>query len=133
MTSNNNNPNVDVFYGHIEKREFLDAVERSESPMVVTTHDPQNPTIIYANRSHEKLSGYNLRELIGLNPRLFQGKDTNRDSVRILKYRLQHYDYWEGTMTNYTKNGDPYVVRLMIFGVELVNRERLFVAIKKKV
>lgn len=124
---------ANLFGNRITLIEFFRAVNECNMPMVVTTHDYTNPTVLMTNAAHEKLTGYTNAELIGQNPRIFQGSETNRDVIRILKYRLNHYDYWEGLVTNYDKENHSYKIHLLIFGVELIDHDKFFVAIKKKV
>jgi len=116
----------------VSKDELLDSVRTSSVPTIVTTFDFNDPTVVFANEAHAKLTGYTASEIIGKNPRLFQGQQTDRTVVSNLKRGLHSYDSWEGTILNYTKTGQPCTVFLLIFGVSTREGERFYVAVKQK-
>lgn len=119
--------NVNSF---VTRDELFSAISRSSYPSVITTYDSINPTILFANKEHENLTGFKSDYLIGKNPRIFQGKLTIRSTIDSLKRELNDFDSWEGTMINYTKSGKPYKVFIVIFGTSVDNGERFYIAVK---
>lgn len=119
--------NVNSF---VTRDELFNAISRSPYPSVITTYDSHNPVILFSNREHEKLTGFASINLIGKNPKIFQGKLTIRSTIDSLKCALDEFDSWEGTMINYTKSGKPYKVFIVIFGTSVVGGERFYIAVK---
>ena len=113
----------------ITRDELFLAINKSAYPTAVTTYDFNNPEIVFVNKEHEKLTEYSSVELIGKNPRIFQGVDTNKDVVAQLKDGLSEFDSWSGSILNYTKSGKPYNVSMIIFGILTDSGERFYVAV----
>lgn len=89
------------------------AFDQSYSSIVVTdsSFDDGGPWIVYVNDAFCTMTGYDEDELIGQNPRILQGEDTDRDVIDSLKQALQAGIFWEGQAVNYRKDGTPYQVR----------------------
>jgi PAS domain S-box-containing protein len=66
------------------------------------------PHILYVNAAFEKQTGYQLREVIGKNPRFLQGSETNREMVAQLKKHLLAGESTVIELLNYTKDGKPH-------------------------
>jgi hypothetical protein len=96
----------------------------------ILTHSIDNPTILYSNMAHDKLTGYTNVELIGESPKIFQGKNTNRDTVLDIKKSLFECSYWSGNIINYTKDGIEIDIHLLIFGI-IFQDVKYFVVYKK--
>lgn len=89
------------------------AFDQSYSSIVVTdsSFDDGGPWIVYVNHAFCTMTGYDEDELIGQNPRILQGEDTDRDVIDSLKQALHAGIFWEGQAVNYRKDGTPYQVR----------------------
>jgi diguanylate cyclase (GGDEF)-like protein/PAS domain S-box-containing protein len=72
------------------------------------------PNILYVNAAFEKQTGYQLREVIGRNPRFLQGAQTDRQAVAMLKKHLLAGESIVTELLNYTKDGQPFWVELNI-------------------
>lgn len=70
--------------------------------------DFPGPNIIYINDNFVKKTGYTLDEIIGKTPRILQGKNTNRNTLKRMKNCLMNNQSFEGDIVNYSKNGDEY-------------------------
>jgi PAS domain S-box-containing protein len=114
----------------ITRDELFRVVSTSIYPTVITTYDYKNPCILFANLEHEKLTGYSSDELIGKNPKMFQGDATIKSSVNGMREGLRKFDSWEGSLVNYTKSGQPYTVFIVIFGISTDENERFYIAVK---
>ena len=79
-----------------------------------TTLNHPGPTIIYANRAAERMTGYLRDELVGKSPRLLQGPKTNKDMLRHLRMALDQGRGFQAESVNYRKDGSEYVVELHI-------------------
>lgn len=116
----------------VSTEELFESVRNSVYPTAITTFDVNDPKLVFANVAHKKLTGYSAEDIIGKNPRMFQGDRTDRTVVGDIKSSLKSFDSWEGKILNYTKSGKPYTVFLLIFGVSTSFGERFYVVVKRK-
>lgn len=100
--------------------ELLGRVRRFDAgPLGLTLSGPAycDTPIRYANGTLRDLTGYPLRELLGENPRLFQGPDTEADAVDRLREAI---DIWvEATVElwNYRRDGSRFRNRVTVVPV----------------
>lgn len=85
-------------------------------PLGLTLSGPayQDNPILYANRTFRDMTGYSLSALVGQNPRLLQGPDTEQAAVDDLREAL---DIWEPVtveLTNYRTDGTPFRNRVSL-------------------
>lgn len=90
-----------------------------EVPFGLTVSGPayQDNPIVYANRTLRRLTGYSLSDLVGENPRLLQGPDTESGSVEDLREAL---DIWEPVtveLWNYRADGSRFTNRVSLVPV----------------
>lgn len=88
---------------------LIQALDSSFHSIVITSADPGYP-ITYANPEFCRMTGYELDELIGQSPAIFQGEKTNRKILSRLKSTIASGKAFHGATTNYRKNGEPYPV-----------------------
>lgn len=95
---------------------LMQIVEKLKSAVVLTLPnlDAPGPTIVYANPAFMRQTGYELEELIGESPRLFQGPRTNKPMLSRLRQALEQGEDFEGETWNYRKDGSAYRVRWYI-------------------
>ena len=74
---------------------------------------PDNP-IIYANDSFEKLTGYQIAEVLNKNCRFLQGPDTDPDDVDKIRSAVREERECTVELLNYRKDGTPFWNRLSI-------------------
>lgn len=96
-----------------EKMEMLSLVaDKANSGILITDG---NGSIMYLNAGFEELTGYSLEEARGKKPGpLLQGKDTDPETVRNIRYHLDRQEPFYTEILNYHKNGTPYWVSLSI-------------------
>lgn len=97
--------------------QLLYAAINSAHEMVIITDARPNigdEQIIYVNKGVERVSGYSRKELIGENPKIFQGPKTDRKTINRLRKRLTAGKHVEGETFNYRKDGSKYRVRWSI-------------------
>ena len=74
-----------------------------------------NQNILWVNRDFEFITGYGLHEVIGFSPgQVLQGPDTEPDVVQRIREGLAAKEPFKETITNYRKNGEAYLCRLVI-------------------
>lgn len=81
------------------------AVAASGSGILITDPtQPENP-IVYANRGFERITGYEVGEVIGLNCRFLQGSDRDQPSLKELRAALAEGRACKVVLRNYCKDG----------------------------
>ncbi|CAH9061081.1 hypothetical protein PSECIP111951_02412 [Pseudoalteromonas holothuriae] len=96
----------------------------SHHAVVITTADElQGYPIVYANQVFCDHTGYELAELVGESPRIFQGPDSNHTVIRKITPALKKNGYFYGASMNYRKNGSVYPVEWNISEVKNENNE----------
>lgn len=91
--------------------------------------DFPGPNIIYINDNFIKKTGYTVDEIIGKTPRILQGKNTNRETLKRMKKCLLNNEYFEGDIINYNKNGDEYH---MLWAITPINNNNGFISTQKE-
>ena len=81
------------------------AIDQASESIVVT--DPTS-TILYANPSSLRTSGYSLAEVLGQTPRLFRSELHDHTFFQIMWAHLLGGEPWHGTLMNRRKNGELY-------------------------
>ncbi|MEP0890755.1 PAS domain S-box protein [Leptolyngbya sp. FACHB-16] len=85
----------------------------SEGILVTDPHQLDNP-VVYANPAFLRMTGYELKEVIGRNCRFLQGPDTDSVSVGLLRQAIQEQREATVTLLNYRKDGQPFWNELKI-------------------
>ena len=95
-----------------ERRLLAAAVEQAAEAILVTDAeiDAPGPRILYANRAHQRIFGYETAELIGQSPRMFQGPETDRSVLDRVRRRLEAGEPASAEVVNYRKDGAPFVL-----------------------
>ncbi len=86
------------------------AIEATEE-MVIITDARENigeEKILYVNKGFENVTGYSRAEVLGKNPSLLQGPDTDAGVIGRLKDNLAHGKRFEGETFNYRKDGTRF-------------------------
>ncbi|GEP06816.1 PAS domain-containing protein [Methylobacterium oxalidis] len=91
---------------------FRIALDAIGEAVVITTAqlEPPGPVIAYVNPAFSRLTGYAAEEVTGRTPRLLQGPLTDRAALDRLRADLTAREAFEGTTTNYRKDGTPYLL-----------------------
>ena len=85
---------------------LLSAAVRQSGESIAITDTKAN--LIYANPAVLHSSGYELHELLGKNPRIFQSGLQNRAFYEAMWQQLSNGATWRGVLVNKRKNGDLY-------------------------
>lgn len=89
-----------------------ESIEHVREAIVITDANLNSPgpTILFANKAFEQLSGYSREEVIGKSPRILQGPKTNRPMLERLKNTLRNGESFIGATINYRKDGTEYPI-----------------------
>ena len=134
MRDESNNTNTLADYS-AAVREFsalagpiLPALERYPVSMIVAdARLPDNP-IIFANEAFRHLTGYEPQEVLGLNCRFLQGRDTDPETVAKIAAALREGREIETDILNYRKDGSAYWNTVSIFPVLVDAKAAFFVS-----
>jgi diguanylate cyclase (GGDEF)-like protein/PAS domain S-box-containing protein len=92
-------------------RKLSQAVEQSPVSIVITD---TSGTIEYVNPRFVQLTGYDIDEAIGENPRILKTDKTNAETHRQLWETISAGREWRGEFINRKKNGDLYYESALI-------------------
>lgn len=104
---------------------LADAIDTTDTTVVVT--DPRRPgnPIVYASEGFERLTGYSLDETLGRNCRFLQGDDTAQPEILRLRDAVAAGEDVRVVLRNYRKDGSLFWNELYLTPVyregELVN------------
>jgi PAS domain S-box-containing protein len=95
----------------------LENLQRGIMVTDTTLEGPSGPRIIYVNRAWLKMTGYERGELAGKNPRILQGKHTDRAVLSQLKQKLLNREVFHGQTWNYRKHGQPFLMNWYCYAI----------------
>ncbi|MEL6719507.1 MAG: PAS domain-containing protein [Bacteroidota bacterium] len=84
--------------------------------VAVILTDPERK-IIWVNNDFTDITGYSLREVIGRKPSLLQGAKSEYEAIQRIKRGLQEQIAFKDEITNYRKNGEEYLCKLVIYPI----------------
>jgi len=93
-----------------------EAYEHAPESMIITEAglSSPGPRIVLVNEACERMTGYGRDELVGQTPRILQGPQTDPAVLDRLRDSLAATRRFLGSVTNYRKNGEPYLVHWTI-------------------
>ena len=103
-------------FGAFAKRAF----DQSTHVYLISDANPSlspGPRVVYVNAAFEQMTGYERGEIIGQTPRILQGEATSADTRSQIRNRLTQWKVIETQLTNYRKNGEPFIVHLSIWPI----------------
>ena len=96
---------------------LYECLETADDMIFVTRADADahgDRPIVYVNASVERRTGYPRAELLGRDPRLLQGPDTDPAERQRIRAALTRWQPVTVELVNYTRSGEPYWVELTI-------------------
>lgn len=94
-----------------QMRLLQSVITHTSDAVLITEANPLNepgPRIVYVNEAFSRMTGYSANEVIGRNPRMLQGPNTNPDHVHRLSQALKLQESIEISLINYKKNGEEF-------------------------
>jgi len=87
----------------------------TESILITDTRfDPPGPYITYVNPAFERMTGWSKEEVLGKNPRILQGPNTDLSIFGTMRHDLRKKRIWKGRTVNYKKDGSQFTMRWSI-------------------
>lgn len=90
------------------------AIDASSAGIIITDARERDNPIIYANPAFSQMTGYSQEELIGLNPRILQGPETDPEAIEEIRKALREARSCLITLSNYHKDGTRFWNELFI-------------------
>ncbi|MDD2721607.1 MAG: EAL domain-containing protein [Gallionella sp.] len=107
------------------------AVEQSPSTVVITD---LNANIEYANASFTRTTGYQLSEVLGMNPRILHSGKTPKVTYDDMWAHLSNGQPWKGEFINRRKDGSEFIESVRISPLRLSGGEVTnYLAIKEDI
>ena len=92
---------------------FQSVVTNTHDAIVITEAKKGDP-IVYVNEAFTALTGYNMDEVVGKNPKILQGAESNTDAILQIKNCIENGEATEVQTINYKKNGEKYWVSITL-------------------
>ncbi|RLD54708.1 MAG: hypothetical protein DRJ01_17680, partial [Bacteroidetes bacterium] len=106
------------------------AVEQSANTIMITDTDGN---IEYANPKFTELTGYELKEVIGKNPRILNAKIQSKEYYAEMWQTITAGNTWKGEFCNKTKQGNLYWENVTITPIKDKEKITNFLAIKEDI
>ena len=90
------------------------ALESTSCGVVISDNQQDDNPLIYVNKGFELVTGYSREEIVGLNCRFLQGKDTEQPQLEILKHAIRSGTSCQVILKNYRKDGTMFYNELNI-------------------
>ena len=92
------------------------------------------PTILYANPTFARMSGYTADEVLGNSPRLLQGSGTSREATGVMARSLRAEGRFRGVLQNYRKSGEAYLCEFDVRSIlGRAGKPEAFIAFEREV
>ncbi len=116
-----------------EEFETLSLVANETDNSVIITG--KEGLIEYVNPGFTRLSGYSSEQVMGKKPgSILQGKDTDADTVALIRDKIKKQEPFFGEILNYNAKGEPYWISLSINPVfDAKNQLERFISIQADV
>lgn len=104
--------------------------ELQKDHVVVVTDTTLN--IVFASENIVGMTGYASSEVLGKNPKMFQGDETSKKELQQIREAIDARIPFEKTIINYKKNGETYSCHIKAFPI--FNRKKQvvnFIAFEK--
>jgi len=125
------NANDEIAHSNQQIRQLSQAVEQSPEAILITDAFGR---IEYMNPSFEKITGYCLKDLQGLNPRILSAGVTHLETYAYMWKQLLAGQTWRGELVNRRKSGEVYPAETLISPVyNSQNRLTHYLAIQKDI
>lgn len=104
--------------------------ELQKENVIVITDTKLN--IVFASQNIIEMTGYSSEEILGKNPKIFQGKETSAEQLILIKEAINLQEPFDKTIVNYKKNGEAYLCHIKGFPIFNIKNELVnFVAFER--
>ncbi len=100
------------------ERVKLQLIDETSDMVIITKAESldatNGPEVVWVNKAFENISKYNVNEIIGQTPRILQGKETNQNTLKMIKEAMKAQTNINVDLLNYTMDGTPYWINFSI-------------------
>ena len=101
-----------------ENNGLRQALDQANEAVILTEYDPidePGPRIVWVSQGFERMTGYPAEDVIGRNPRMFQGPGSDREGLDRVRRSLEAGKAMPAEVTvNYKKDGTPFYLEWSI-------------------
>ncbi|MFT7859990.1 MAG: sensor domain-containing diguanylate cyclase [Sulfurimonas sp.] len=116
----------------MDQKSLYEIFDTSFDPVVVTDANwDKGVSIIFVNEAFCNATGYTKEEVLGKNPKILQGKESNYKILKELKTELQKGNSFVGQTVNYKKNRTPYYVKWSIIPIKAETKILGYISFQK--
>jgi PAS domain S-box-containing protein len=112
-------------------------ISRSNDVVLIVEADPidvHGPRVVFANPAFERVTGYSVAEVIGKNPRLLHGPQTDMAGLRRIRKAMRARKSVRAELVNQTKSGGEYWIEMDLAPVQSASGEVThYVAIQRDI
>lgn len=117
--------------GWVEWVDFEKHLRKGNNSVVISD---VNQSILYVSSGFEDMTGYSEIFARGKRAKFLQGEKTELDVVSTIQKAIEERKFIECVLTNYRKNGEPYLCKVKIFPMFNSNHELVnFVALESEI
>jgi PAS domain S-box-containing protein len=104
-----------------EHLKLLESVVLNSSNGIMIVKNAENidglHQMVFVNKAQLSISGYTEEELLGQDPKIFQGPENDRKTLNALKKAVTKSQPYQCDLRNYKKDGTPYWIHLSMIPV----------------
>lgn len=111
----------DVTADHVRQHRlnlFGRAIDAAAQGVTIADAQSEDEPLIYANAAFERITGYDVAEVMGRNCRFLQGPNTEESTVATLRAAIAAREPTTVEIRNYRKDGTPFWNELEIVPIE---------------
>lgn len=97
-----------------EQLRLLESVIKYTNDAVVITEAKPHKPIVFVNEAFTKITGYTFSEVLGKNPKIFQGPNSDKEALQNIRTAIESFEHCEVNTVNYKKSGEEYWVSISI-------------------
>lgn len=114
---------------------FKAAADHSFSAITITTagEDGGPGVIVYINDAFTEMTGYTAEEVVGKNPGMLQGPNTEKDVLERLGEQIRRGEVFHGETVNYRKDGSEFILEWQVIPVHTNGKITHHVAVQHDV
>ncbi|WP_130734759.1 PAS domain-containing protein [Flavobacterium sp. J27] len=96
----------------VQKINYLEITKKKKVTILITD---ANFKIVFVSSNFVKMTGYDVKEVIGQSPKMFQGKATSIQTRKKIRMAIEKRIPFQESILNYKKDGTTYLCKIEAF------------------